>query len=49
MYRDGQMRAIKINERAPLFEATDFRGKQFSLESALGQGHVLLVFNRGFF
>jgi peroxiredoxin len=49
MYRDGQMGALKINERAPLFEVTDFRRKQFSLELALGQGYVLLVFNHGFF
>ena len=49
MYRDDQMGAININERAPLFEATDYQSKRFSLQSALGRGYALLVFNRGFF
>jgi peroxiredoxin len=43
------MSEIKLNQPAPDFEMSDFRGKTIRLSDFKGKMNVLLVFNRGFF
>lgn len=35
--------------RAPDFALTDIHGQVFRLSEQIGQRHIVLVFNRGFF
>jgi peroxiredoxin len=42
------MSKIVLNQPAPEFTLTDYRGSVVSLSQYRGRGPVLLVFNRGF-
>lgn len=42
------MARIEMNQRAPVFEVTDYLGNKISLKNYQGSYNVLLVFNRGF-
>lgn len=40
---------VELNQPAPGFTLTDFKGNEASLSDFRGRKNVLLVFNRGFF
>jgi peroxiredoxin len=40
---------VELNQKAPDFTLTDFKGETVRLSAFQGQKNVLLVFNRGFF
>jgi peroxiredoxin len=40
---------VELNQPAPDFTLTDFKGQTVSLSSFQNRQNVLLVFNRGFF
>lgn len=40
---------VELNQPAPGFTLTDFKGNETSLSDFRGRKNVLLVFNRGFF
>jgi peroxiredoxin len=42
------MPRVALNQIAPTFSLTDYRGKVVSLADFRGQKNVLLVFNRAF-
>ena len=42
------MNSIKVNQKAPDFEAKDFNGNKFKLSDFIGSKNVLIVLNRGF-
>lgn len=43
------MTKVDLNTPAPDFSLDDFHGNQVSLSDFLGEKHVIIVFNRGFF
>jgi len=40
---------VELNQPAPDFTLTDFKGNEILLSDFQGKQNVLLVFNRGFF
>jgi peroxiredoxin len=42
------MPRVLLNQPAPAFNLTDYRGNMFRLADLRGRKHVLLVFNRTF-
>ena len=40
---------VELNQPAPGFTLSDFKGNEVSLSDFRGKKNVLLVFNRGFF
>ncbi len=42
------MPRVSLDQPAPDFSLTDYRGEPVRLSQFRGQRHVLLVFNRGF-
>ncbi len=40
---------VELNQSAPDFSLTDFKGNEVRLSDFQGKKNVLLVFNRGFF
>jgi peroxiredoxin len=40
---------VELNQPAPDFTLTDFKGKEVRLSDFQNRQNVLLVFNRGFF
>ncbi len=40
---------VELNQSAPDFSLTDFKGNDVHLSNYQGKKNVLLVFNRGFF
>jgi hypothetical protein len=43
------MPRVELNTNAPDFTLEDFTGKKVALSDYIGQKHVMVVFNRGFF
>ena len=43
------MPRVELQAHAPDFTLNDFKGNAVSLSGFLGQKHVMVVFNRGFF
>jgi peroxiredoxin len=42
------MAKVELNTAAPAFALEDFGGEEVTLSTLLSEGHVVLVFNRGF-
>ena len=40
---------VDLNQSAPDFSLTDFKGDEVRLSNFQGKKNILLVFNRGFF
>jgi peroxiredoxin len=44
----SEIKAVKIDQKAPKFALKDIKGKIFRLSEYEGKANILLVFNRGF-
>jgi len=42
------MPSVKVNQKAPDIELTDYKGKRFSLKDYSKKKWLLIVLNRGF-